>query len=178
MSDLQTRCLDAFPQWLQSLADDARTLLSVVEDTNVPEDARRELAGSLNYVFKSLDLIPDGIEDLGSVDDAFVLRVAARQVAGSLAADDARLNALAADTELIKEFLGADFARLDKFVTTLKEQVVRGRSPESIAGDDAVRAEFGREVRAWAESYDVPTFTRDEKTLVKLKAFLSTKLPT
>lgn len=178
MSDLQTRCLDAFPQWLQALADDARALLSVVEDANVALDARRELAGSLNYVFKSLDLIPDGIEDLGSVDDAFVLRVAARQVAQAISSEDPRLNALAKDAELVEEFLGADFARLDKFVTTLKEQTVRGRSPEAIATDDSVRAEFGREVRAWAESYDVPTFTRDEKTLVKLKAFLSTKLPT
>jgi hypothetical protein len=74
--------------------------------------------------------------------------------------------------------LGADYPRLDKFVATLRGQAVRGRSPEAIADDDGVLAEFGREVRSWAESYDVPTFTRDEKTLVKLKAFLSTKLPT
>jgi hypothetical protein len=150
----------------------------VVEDANVSEDARRELAGSLNYVFKSLDLIPDGIEDLGSVDDAFVLRVASRQVVQATGSDDGRLGALAADATLIEEFLGADFARLDKFVATLSEQTVRGRKPQSIATDESVRAEFGREVRSWAESYDVPTFTRDEKTLVKLKAFLSTKLPT
>jgi uncharacterized membrane protein YkvA (DUF1232 family) len=153
-------------------------LLSVVEDANVAEDTRRELAGSLNYVFKSLDLIPDGIEDLGSVDDAFILRVAAKQVAEAMGAEDPRLASLAADAALIEEFLGADYPRLDKFVATLRGQTVRGRSPEAIASDESVRAEFGREVRSWAESYDVPTFTRDEKTLVKLKAFLSTKLPT
>jgi uncharacterized membrane protein YkvA (DUF1232 family) len=77
MTDLQTRCLDAFPQWLSSLADDARVLLSRVQDETEPASVRKELAAALNYVFKSLDLIPDGIEDLGSVDDAFVLRVAA-----------------------------------------------------------------------------------------------------
>jgi hypothetical protein len=33
--------------------------------------------GLAQRIFKSLDLIPDGIEDLGFIDDAFVFRVAA-----------------------------------------------------------------------------------------------------
>ena len=36
--------------------------------------------------------------------------------------------------------------------------------------------EFVHEVTAWAKEYQVPTFTRDVKTLIKLKAFLSAKL--
>jgi uncharacterized membrane protein YkvA (DUF1232 family) len=46
----------------------------------IPDGARRALASGLNYVFKSVDLIPDGIDDIGYLDDAFVLRVACAQV--------------------------------------------------------------------------------------------------
>jgi hypothetical protein len=84
---------------------------------------------------------------------------------------------LASEAELVGEFLGDAFGRLQRFVEGLDGQVVRGRSAEAIASDPAVRAEFGRELAAWADSYEVPTFARDEKTLVKLRAFLTTKLP-
>ena len=39
-------------------------------------------AGALTYLFKSPDLIPDGIEDLGFIDDAFVFRMAAAAAIG------------------------------------------------------------------------------------------------
>ena len=38
-------------------------------------------------------------------------------------------------------------------------------------------AAFLSEVAAWAQSFQPPSFTRDPKTLIKLKAFLSAKLP-
>ena len=74
MSELNTRCLDAFPEWLKTLPEDAVALSLLLDDESLPEPARRRVAGSLNYLFKSLDLIPDGIEDLGFLDDAFVIR--------------------------------------------------------------------------------------------------------
>jgi uncharacterized membrane protein YkvA (DUF1232 family) len=90
MATLEARCLDAFPNWLRSLADDARALASVLE-ADAPDTAQRRSAAALNYLFKSLDLIPDGLEDLGFIDDAFVVRAAAESVKleseGSLAAD-------------------------------------------------------------------------------------------
>jgi len=33
------------------------------------------------------------------------------------------------------------------------------------------------EVAAWAKDYQAPSFTRDPKTLLKLKSFLNAKLP-
>jgi hypothetical protein len=44
-------------------------------------------------------------------------------------------------------------------------------------GDETTRTQFLHEVKAWSAAYQVPAFTRDQKTLVKLKAFLSAKLP-
>jgi hypothetical protein len=47
---------------------------------------------------------------------------------------------------------------------------------EDILTDAGLRVEFLQEVKAWAQGYQVPSFTRDPKTLVKMRAFLSAKL--
>lgn len=137
---------------------------------------RKSSAAALNYLFKSLDLIPDGIEDLGLIDDAFVFRVAAAG-AGSDAAADPVVSRLAADTGLIRDFLADDFARLQSYVAGLGGTASRGRTVDDILADSSVMAGFVREVRAWADGYKEPAFQRDAKNLVKLKSFLSAKLP-
>ncbi len=170
------RFLDVFPDWLRSLGEDAGALGAVVEgDAN--EDARRYVASGLNYIFKSLDLIPDGIDDLGFCDDAFVLRVAA-----SLACDEGgaaregTLGRLADEAKHVQEFLEEDYGRLVTYVQNLRKGAARGRTVEDIIADNSARAAFVHEVNAWANEYQVPAFTRDVKTLIKLKAFLNAKL--
>ena len=181
MATLEARCLDAFPTWLRSLAEDARALASVLE-TGGSELAERRSTAALNYLFKSLDLIPDGLEDLGFIDDAFVVRAAAEAV--KLDAPDAltaestgTLARLAQEAELVQEFLGGEYGRLSKYVAGLDQSSARGRTVSAILGDAAVRADFVREVREWADGYSTPSFTRDERNLVKLKSFLLAKLP-
>ena len=179
MTELVNRCLDTFPEWLRTLATDALDASQILA-TNAPESARRYVAGGLNYLFKSLDLIPDGIEDLGYLDDAFVLRVAA-----SLAVQDAAavkeeapvLARLAGDAKLVQELLGKDYVRLETYVKGLTRGAARGRSVDDILNDDSVKGAFLHEVKGWASSYTAPTFTRDEKNIVKLQSFLSAKLP-
>ena len=181
MTELETRCLDAFPQWIRSLAEDATALAQLLSSDSLPDDARRLVAGGLNYVFKSLDLIPDGLEGLGFLDDAFVLRTAAELAAAVPGARDADMRGvlvrLAGEASLIAEFLGKDNARLATYVKDLTKGAARGRSVDEIVEDAAVRGAFLSEVHAWAKSYVAPTFGRDEKNLVKLKSFLSAKLP-
>ena len=181
MATLEARCLDAFPNWLRTFADDARALASVLEAEG-DGIAQRRSAAALNYLFKSLDLIPDGLEDLGFIDDAFVVRAAAQSIKldaeDSLAADTTgTLARLAGEAELIQEFLDTGYDRLTKYVAGLEQGSARGRSVATIVSDAAVRAEFVREVRQWADGYAVPSFTRDERNLVKLKSFLLAKLP-
>ena len=176
MSDIETRCLDAFPEWLRSLNGDAVELASFLENTENSEGARLAAAGGLNYLFKSLDLIPDGIEDLGFIDDAFVLRAAAA-LAGQATSLTGRLAELAGQRGLISEFLAEDDERFDAFVKDLGKLTVRGRQVEAIVADTALAQELGRDVRSWAQSYQAPAFARDGKNLVKLRAFLRTKLP-
>src|SRR5262245_34567092 len=139
MTELETRCLDAFPQWIRSLADDATALAQLLSSDSLPEEARKLVAEGLNYVFKSLDLIPDGLEGLGSLDDAFVLRSAARLSAAVKGAKDADMRGvlvrLAGDAALIREFLGDDDGRLERYVRELTQGGARGRSVSEIVDD-------------------------------------------
>ena len=148
MNELQNRCLDTFPEWLRTLAADANELAKVLASTSAPEATRRYVAGGLNYLFKSLDLIPDGIEDLGFLDDAFVIRVAAALALHEAPAsrEDAVLARLAGESKLIAEllkkttkasaatFLAARCAEVASFVpATLHASLIRhagyGRGP-------------------------------------------------
>jgi uncharacterized membrane protein YkvA (DUF1232 family) len=180
MNELQTRCLDTFPEWLRALATDAGDLAKVLEDAAAPDAARRYAAAGLNYLFKSLDLIPDGIEDLGFLDDAFVVRVAAalalREASGARDAYPV-LGRLADGAALVSDLLGKDYARLERYVQGLRVGTARGRSVDDILKDAQVRAAFLGEVSGWTASYEAPTFSRDEKNLVKLQSFLGAKLP-
>lgn len=181
MNDLERRCLDAFPEWLRGLSTDAVDLARILGSASIPEAAKRNVTASLNYLFKSLDLIPDGIEDIGYLDDAFVIRVAAAlslREFPDLRTEVPLLARLADDTALVTELLERDYARLEAYVKTLPKITARGRTVDEVLRDDATRAVFHEEVAAWASAYTTPTFARDEKNLVKLRSFLGAKLPT
>jgi len=179
-TELENRCLNTFPEWLRTLAADALDMSSLLASTTAPLSARRYVAAGLNYLFKSLDLIPDGIEDLGFLDDAFVLRVAsalAIQETPALRGEAPAMMRLAGDTALIQELLGKDYARLERYVKDLTRGAARGRSVDEIIEDDGTRHAFLNEVSGWSQSYQAPSFSRDEKNIIKLQSFLSAKLP-
>lgn len=176
-----SRFFDAFPNWLRALADDAVALGGLLAAESTPTQARRSIAGGLNYLFKSLDLVPDGIDDIGYLDDAFIMRLAARDalaVDGAGTADlKGHLQRLATEVDTVKDFLEADFARLESYVKTLSKGAARGRTVDDIVEKADIRKEFVTDIHAFAKSYQAPTFNRDEKTLVKMRSFLSARLP-
>ena len=174
---LDAKYLEIFPAFLRSLGDDAAALGAVVS-ADAPEDVRRYVVAGLTYIFKSLDLIPDGIDDLGFLDDAFVLRVACALATGERPeAKTGVVQRLTDDARAVREFLGDDYVRLETYVKGLRKGAARGRTVEDIVNDGETRGQFLQEVKAWSAAYQVPGFTRDQKTLVKLKAFLNAKLP-
>jgi uncharacterized membrane protein YkvA (DUF1232 family) len=182
MSESEPNYLESFAAWLRRLGEDADQLATVVGDASVPEPARQAIAGALNYLFKSLDLIPDGIDDIGYLDDAFVLRVSAELALhddlGDLPLETVRaLNQLASDADVVREFLAKDFARLLDYVKGLRKAAARGRAVNDIVRDPAIQAAFLSDVRGFCRSYEAPSFSREEKTLVKLRAFFDAKLP-
>jgi uncharacterized membrane protein YkvA (DUF1232 family) len=172
--------LDLFPCWLQELSSDARAVASSLLSPHLSTEQRVWLAGALNYLLRSVDLIPDGVEDLGYLDDAFVIRYAIREafVVQPFESEElAELTRLAQEAENVGEFLGdEDASRLGDYVSGLRISKVRGRSPSDVGEDENLARQVIDEVASWAESYCAPSFNRDEKTLVKLRSFLSTKL--
>jgi uncharacterized membrane protein YkvA (DUF1232 family) len=175
---IDARYLEAFSQWLRSLGEDASAVGKIVAMKSGNDDATRSLIAGLNYVFKSLDLIPDGIDDLGFMDDAFVLRVACALAAASRPeVKEGAIERLGTDAGAVRDFLGEDYARLESYVVGLRKGGARGRTVDDIAGDIEARTTFLGEIEEWSKGYKPPNFTRDPKTLVKLKAFLSAKLP-
>ncbi|HKU37050.1 MAG TPA: YkvA family protein [Polyangiales bacterium] len=174
--------LDLFGAWLHGLGDDAEQLSALLRVEAMPEAPKQHIAGGLNYLFKMLDLIPDGVDDIGYLDDAFVLRVSAelaiQEDVGELDADGLRvLNRMANDVDAIREFLGKDFARLHDYVRGLRRGAARGRSAADIVRDPATREAFLSDVRSFCRAYEPPRFAREEKSLVKLRAFFDAKLP-
>ena len=174
---LDARYLEVFPSFLRTLGEDAGAL-GALAGSDAPEPARRYVVAGLNYIFKSLDLIPDGIDDLGFLDDAFVLRVAAALAASESpeVAETEPLARLVTDAGQVKAFLGDVYPRLEAYVKNLLKGAARGRTVDDVIGDAPTRETFLHEVDAWAKDYQVPSFSRDVKTLIKLKAFLSAKL--
>src|SRR3954469_16821522 len=170
------RYLDIFPTWLRTLGEDAGALGRLVVGAS-GDDVKQYVVAGLNYIFKSLDLIPDGIDDLGFCDDAFVIRVAS---ALACEADgvvrEGVLGRLAEEAKQVEAFLEEDYPRLVMYVQGLRKGAARGRTVEDIVTDVGVRSAFVHEVTAWSKEYQVPAFTRDVKTLIKLKAFLNAKL--
>jgi len=177
MSSPESRCLESFPLWLRTLGDDARALSALLE-TSESEAVIRATASALTYLFKSVDLIPDGLEDLGYMDDAFVVRVACTHTAEDERSQEghAILQRLADEARLIHEFLGDDYAALERHVDGLESASARGRSVAEVVQSAEARSGLARDVREWASTYGTPGFGRDAKNLVKLRSFLKTKL--
>src|SRR5688572_31012846 len=147
MVEFDPKYLDTFPAWLDSLGRDAATLGTLLGESGLSGGARESIAGGLNYLFKSLDLIPDGIDDIGYLDDAFVLRVSAElaiqeDLAGVEAEKLTELHRLAGEADVVREFLGKDFARLLDYVKGLRKSAARGRAVSEIVRDESTRLVF------------------------------------
>jgi len=183
MSEINAKCLETFPQWLRTLDDDVQTLLLALKSDKLEDEARRFLTGGINYLFKSLDLIPDGIDDIGYLDDAFILRLTAKAAMetdlGPIEPDVmGKLGRLANDTDLLQEFLTKDvFNRLEKYARDLRKGAARGRTVNEILDNKDTFTQFSQEVDGFVREYTSPGFTQDEKNLIKLNAFFEAKLP-
>ena len=183
MSEINEKCLEAFPAWLNTFGEDVSQVLAALKTSGLPEEASKLLTGGINYVFKSLDLVPDGIDDIGYLDDAFVLRLAIKAaLEGNMDPVEpdtrAELEKLASDTGLVQELLSEDvFGRLDKYPRALANGAARGRTVDEIVTKPDVFKQFSKEVEDFVGDYSAPSFSKDEKNLIKLKAFLEAKLP-
>jgi hypothetical protein len=158
-------------------------VLDALKAPGVGEEPRKFLTGGINYLFKSLDLIPDGIDDIGYLDDAFVLRLSARaaldlDIQGLGGETMGKLGRMSNECDLVRELLGDDlYSRLEKYVRDLRKGAARGRMVDEIIRDEGIFKQFAGEAEGFVKEYQSPGFSKDEKNLIKLKAFLEAKLP-
>ncbi len=87
------------------------------------------------------------------------------------------ISRLSDDAMVVKDFLGDDYDRLDAYVRGLRNGAARGRSVDDILRDEEIRKALLSDVVGFAKSYESPAFAREEKNLIKLKAFFDAKLP-
>ncbi|HEY6560836.1 MAG TPA: hypothetical protein VI072_26345 [Polyangiaceae bacterium] len=193
MSEHDSQCLAAFPEWLQRLPADTRAFVNVLEQEHLPEAVRARAAAALQHLVKSVDLVPQGIEELGFIETAFVLRAAAADMiresslSGQVGetphgeAPAAELNGevatLADEAGLLEGFLGPDWPRFTRYMASLDEVVVRGHSVSTVLVDAERRSELCTRIGSFAAGYRAPRFAADPKSLVKIRAFLNVKLP-
>jgi uncharacterized membrane protein YkvA (DUF1232 family) len=139
-----------FEEWTTSLPNDVRATWEMLTNAQVAPQGRRWLAGALSYTLTQLDLIPDH-ERAGSIDDAFVLRVAyglaAEHAVGTSTDDAARIARMTNEEDALRRFLGdALYARLRRYVMDLADKEVRGRTVDHILDDPRARQDMGREL--------------------------------
>jgi uncharacterized membrane protein YkvA (DUF1232 family) len=194
MTPSDSRFLRTFQSWLDAMPSEVHAMSQLLELDDTPGAVRQASAEGLAYLLRSVELIPEGLEDLGYLDDLFAFRVLAERAVqaepSSLQSSDGditpqspawldpsgTLARLAADAEIVAEFLGDDYRRLTAATFASKGQRPAGARAEELISDADVRAAALAEARAWAESYRAPKLASGAEELVKIRSFFRTKL--
>jgi uncharacterized membrane protein YkvA (DUF1232 family) len=181
MADAERPYLATFSPWLAALGEDARELARCLDKVQVPAQVRILVAGGLSYLLKSLDLVPDGAQDIGLLDDAFVLRITASLATATPGAwADAEfgtlIKRLAADADAVRTFLGPVYPRLLEYTRALSKGMWRGRPIADLVVNAEARTIFGTDITNWASTYEAPPALEDPMALLKLRSFLETRL--
>jgi hypothetical protein len=93
---MEPKFLPTFSGWLATLGEDVLSLANLLESPEVPPRFRRVSAEALESLLRASDLIPEGLESLGYLEQAFVFRLLARRAVGD-AEPEAAGAALAAE---------------------------------------------------------------------------------
>ena len=163
------------------MGDEALALGVLLERPELSEPLRQTSAEAINYLLRSLELIPAGVEDLGYLEVLFAFRALAQRVVQAhpgLATVDAggRIGQLASEADRVREFLEADFPRLRELVEQPAATTAKGRSAADLLNDADARAAALEDLRAWVASYSAPEFGSGPEELVKLASFMRTRL--
>ena len=142
-----------------------------------PREAKRLLIGGLSFFIRKFDIVPDHMEGIGLVDDAFVLRVASALAEQSGLGDldievAASIQALGESTPPLEEFLGDLYPGLVELVRALPDQTVRGRTADTVLDDATALENFLREVRVELRQLDVKPLPDSDQVLPEIKSFI------
>jgi uncharacterized membrane protein YkvA (DUF1232 family) len=181
MTPTEARFLRTFQSWLDAMGSEVGALGKLLESDEAPPALRGASAASLAYLLRSFDIIPEGLEELGYLDDLFVFRALAERAVlddpDATALDPSGTVArLAAEAELVAEFLGEDYPRLQAAAFSSGPAHAEGRHAEDLLKDPELCAAALTDARAWIESFRAPELAHGAEELVKLGSFFRTKL--
>jgi uncharacterized membrane protein YkvA (DUF1232 family) len=93
---------------LRLIPDLVRLALSLIGDTSTPRGAKVALGGLLVYLLSPIDLIPDFVPGLGSIDDIAIAAVVLRWAGRRVGVDGlyAHWTGSDADFELLRRLIG------------------------------------------------------------------------
>jgi uncharacterized membrane protein YkvA (DUF1232 family) len=172
-----------FEEWTTSLPADVQATWEMLTNDSVAPPGRRWLAAALSYTLTQLDLIPDH-ERAGSIDDAFVIRVAfglaAEHAAKTSTKDAAVIARMTREEDQLREFLGDEvYAKLRRYVSDLADKEVRGRSVDHILADERARQDMKRELDVQCrkmKAVHAGSAAEDDALIVSVKSYLKMKL--
>ena len=162
IADLVLTMVDGF-------SADVEVLQVGVVDARTPDAARRVLAAALAYVGEAGDLISDDIAGIGIMDDAAILRLAARGAVAA-GADDDQLRRLADEAEKLAYIFGDLVFKLEEMLAFLQRPDARGQTPADLIADPERRMELWRQLnesRAVADAHIQAVRTTDAAELVR-----------
>jgi uncharacterized membrane protein YkvA (DUF1232 family) len=174
--------IDVFKGWAESIRQDIDALKALLECEKASVDARKLAGAALFYLVSKMDLIPDWNEGIGVIDDVMVLRVCAQLSAGfkrdglSTTAE-VNLERMSNEADKISAFLGGGtYDKLKSYCSKLADSAVRGRTPQQLIEDPALRKPFYVELEDELKK-TVPIVINDPVDAeLRLKSYLTQKL--
>lgn len=169
-----------FQKWIDSFERDARLFVDVLKSEEAPHTARKLAATGLNYMLKQIDLVPDYYQPVGLIDDCIVLRVLADLGAETNAELEPQhmkaMFRLANDCDLLREYAGDVYRKLENKVKLMQEQEVRKRSPAAILDSEQMMEDFLRDVEQDLNAYETVEIKDPARAERELLSYLRTKL--
>jgi len=174
--------VEAIRDWLDSYKNDVQVLQALMLDERPSLRGRMTLAAVLNYQLKKMDLTPDWMPELGLVDDAMALRTGAAVFRANnmeqLAPEhEAMVAKLVAQDETVKAILGPRrYRSFFRLIRDLIDRPAKGRDPEAILQDEAMRHRFLKEVEGHMEGFRAPAFPDPKRFYERLDGHFKAKL--
>lgn len=174
--------IDVFKSWAETIRQDIDAYKALIESPKADSHSKKLAGAALLYMVSKMDLIPDWNEGIGVIDDVMVLRVCAQLAQGHErgqlpTASEVALDRMANEAEKISAFLGdALYDKLKAYCSKLSDQSVRGRTPQQLIDDAALRKALSVELEDELKA-TVPIVVNDAKDAeLRLKAYLTHKL--
>jgi uncharacterized membrane protein YkvA (DUF1232 family) len=174
--------IDVFKSWAETIRQDIDAYKALIESSKADSHSKKLAGAALLYMVSKMDLIPDWNEGIGVIDDVMVLRVCAQLSQGHERGDlpasaEAAIERMSNEAEKISAFLGgALYDKLKAYCSKLSDVSVRGRTPQQLIDDAALRKALSVELEDELKA-TVPIVVNDAKDAeLRLKAYLTHKL--